>query len=127
MVLQNFIQNMSVILIKTSIFHFGQKVPFEIRTVNYYGFSQNEPNEIKMSEFLEFSVKNDQFGKLPLDVLPALGVLSLNERIDTFYRTDTFRYLQMIDIIRFYTAMCSERFFLFSALETLECVGLIRN
>ena len=114
MVLQNFIQNMSVkILIKTSIFHFGQKVPFEIQTVNYYGFSQNEPNEIKMSEFLEFTVKNNQFGKLPLDVLPELGVLSLNERIDTFYRTDTFRYLQMIDIIRFYTAMCSERFFYF--------------
>ena len=88
-------------------------MPFEIQTVNNYGFGQNEPNEIKMSEFLEFSVKNDQFGKLPLDVLPALGVLSLNERIDTFYRTDTFRYLQMIDIIRFYTAMCSERFFYF--------------
>ena len=88
-------------------------MPFEIQTVNNNGFGQNEPNEIKMGEFLGFSVKNDQFGKLPLDVLPALGVLSLNERIDIFYRTDTFRYLQMNDIIRFYTAMCSERFFYF--------------
>ena len=68
-------------------------------------WSKNEPFEIL--------VKNDQFRKLPLDVLLALEVLSLNERIDIFYHTDTFRYLQKIDIIRFYTARCSKIIFIF--------------
>ena len=69
---------------------------------------ENGPFEHIVEQGL-ISVKNDQLKKLPLDVLLALEVLSLNERIDIFSHTDTFRYLQTIDIIRFYTGMCSEK------------------
>ena len=63
----------------------------------------------KFSAKTKFRSKKANFmKKLPLDVLQGLAALFLNERIGIFYHTDTFRYLQTIDIIRFYTAMCSE-------------------